>query len=391
MKFIVLTKKHIIAAAAALVVTVTAVVASVGVFAKTDRKLPIYCVQSTSKQVALSFDAAWGNDDTEKLIEILGRYNAKATFFVVGGWVDKYPQSVKQLNDAGFSVQNHSNTHPYLTKCSTAQIVEELRKCNEKIASVTGKTPKLHICPYGDYDNKVINAVESIDMYPIQWDVDSKDWMENATVSSIIKNVMSKVTDGSIILFHNDAKHTPEALPSILEQLVAKGYTFVFIEDMIYKENYRIDHTGKQIPLTENGSSDRTASGGSASVGSASVSSASSGTVSGGSASGGTSSSGPSVGESKAGNTKVGDSKVVGSKTDTAASDNSKAADAVVADTESGKKDIGASIVGVGSVGKSSLESEEGIGGPSGKSYAKFGIRARSRIGKYSGMIPELM
>ena len=123
MKFIVLTKKHIIAAAAALVVTVTAVAASVGVFAKTDRKLPIYCVQSTSKQVALSFDAAWGNDDTEKLIEILGRYNAKATFFVVGGWVDKYPQSVKQLSDAGFSVQNHSNTHPYLTKCSTEQIL----------------------------------------------------------------------------------------------------------------------------------------------------------------------------------------------------------------------------------------------------------------------------
>lgn len=391
MKFIVLTKKHIIAAAAALVVTVTAVVASVGVFAKTDRKLPIYCVQSTSKQVALSFDAAWGNDDTEKLIEILGRYNAKATFFVVGGWVDKYPQSVKQLNDAGFSVQNHSNTHPYLTKCSTAQIVEELRKCNEKIASVTGKTPKLHRCPYGDYDNKVINAVESIDMYPIQWDVDSKDWMENATVSSIIKNVMSKVTDGSIILFHNDAKHTPEALPSILEQLVAKGYTFVFIEDMIYKENYRIDHTGKQIPLTENGSSDRTASGGSASVGSASVSSASSGTVSGGSASGGTSSSGPSVGESKAGNTKVGDSKVVGSKTDTAASDNSKAADAVVTDTDGGKRIVGTSVVGIGSDGKSSLGSEDGIGGPAGKSDAKFGIRARSRIGKYSGMIPELM
>lgn len=406
MKFIVLTKKHIIAAAAALVVTVTAVAASVGVFAKTDRKLPIYCVQSTSKQVALSFDAAWGNDDTEKLIEILGRYNAKATFFVVGGWVDKYPQSVKQLSDAGFSVQNHSNTHPYLTKCSTEQIVEELRKCNEKIASVTGKTPKLHRCPYGDYDNKVINAVESIDMYPIQWDVDSKDWMENATVSSIIKNVMSKVTDGSIILFHNDAKHTPEALPSILEQLVAKGYTFVFIEDMIYKENYRIDHTGKQIPVTENGSSDRMTSGRSASGGSASV-----GTVSGGSQSSSISSSGSSVDEPKArnsetvssksgnskvsepktGNSKVGDSKVVGSKTDMAASGTSDAADAVITDTEGSKKDIGTSIGGVDSAGKSSLGSVEGIGGPSGNSDAKFGMRARSRIGKYSGMIPELM
>ena len=386
MKFIVLTKKHVIAAAAALVVTVAAVAASVGVFAKTDRKLPIYCVQSTSKQVALSFDAAWGNDDTEKLIEILGRYNAKATFFVVGGWVDKYPQSVKQLNDAGFSVQNHSNTHPYLTKCSAEQIVEELRKCNEKIASVTGKTPKLHRCPYGDYDNKVINAVESIDMYPIQWDVDSKDWMENATVSSIIKNVMSKVTDGSIVLFHNDAKHTPEALPSILEQLVAKGYTFVFIEDMIYKENYRIDHTGKQIPVTETGSSDRTASGSSASGGTSSIRSSVSEPKARNSETVSSESGNPKIREPKTGNSKIGDSKVVGSETDTAASDNSKAADAVVADPESGKRNVGTSVVG-----KSSLGSEDGIGGPAGKSDAKFGIRARSRIGKYSGMIPELI
>lgn len=386
MKFIVLTKKHVIAAAAALVVTVAAVAASVGVFAKTDRKLPIYCVQSTSKQVALSFDAAWGNDDTEKLIEILGRYNAKATFFVVGGWVDKYPQSVKQLNDAGFSVQNHSNTHPYLTKCSAEQIVKELRKCNEKIASVTGKTPKLHRCPYGDYDNKVINAVESIDMYPIQWDVDSKDWMENATVSSIIKNVMSKVTDGSIVLFHNDAKHTPEALPSILEQLVAKGYTFVFIEDMIYKENYRIDHTGKQIPVTETGSSDRTASGSSASGGASSIRSSVSEPKARNSETVSSESGNPKIRETKTGNSKIGDSKVVGSETDTAASDNFKAADAVVADTESGKRNVGTSVVG-----KSSLGSEDGIGGPAGKSDAKFGIRARSRIGKYSGMIPELI
>lgn len=247
MKFVLLTKKHLVALCSAFLVVVIAAVAAVNVLAKSEKKLPIYSVQSDKKQVALSFDAAWGNDDTDELISILKKYNAPATFFVVGSWVDKYPQSVKQLSDAGFSIQNHSNSHPYLTKLSTEQIITELKQCNEKIAKITGKTPTLHRCPYGDYNNTVINAIESIDMYPIQWNVDSKDWMENASTDKIINNVMSKVCDGSIILFHNDAENTPDALPSILEQLTSRGYTFVLIEDLIYKDNYTIDHTGMQI------------------------------------------------------------------------------------------------------------------------------------------------
>ena len=246
MKFVLLTKKHLVALCSAFLVVVIAAVAAVNVLAKSEKKLPIYSVQSDKKQVALSFDAAWGNDDTDELINILKKYNAPATFFVVGSWVDKYPQSVKQLSDAGFSIQNHSNSHPYLTKLSTEQIITELKECNEKIAKITGKTPTLHRCPYGDYNNTLINAIESIDMYPIQWNVDSKDWMEDASTDKIINNVMSKVCDGSIILFHNDAENTPSALPTILEQLVSRGYTFVLIEDLIYKDNYEIEHTGKQ-------------------------------------------------------------------------------------------------------------------------------------------------
>ena len=247
MKFIILTKKHLIGLLSAALVIVVAAVASVTVLAKADRKLPIYSVGTDEKKVSISFDAAWGNDDTEKLISILKQYNVPATFFVVGGWVDKYPQSVKQLSDAGHSIQNHSNTHPYMTKISTEQIINELKICNEKIAKITGKTPTLHRFPYGDYNNKTVSAVESIDMFPIQWDVDSKDWMESATVDTIINNVLSKVKNGSIILFHNDAKYTPDALPTILERLIAQGYTFVFIEDLIYKDNFTIDHKGMQI------------------------------------------------------------------------------------------------------------------------------------------------
>ncbi|MBQ6847735.1 MAG: polysaccharide deacetylase family protein, partial [Clostridia bacterium] len=112
MKCLVITKKQLMLAISFVSALIITVIGSVSVFANSDRLLPIYCVETDKKQVAISFDAAWGNDDTETLISILKEYKVPATFFVVGAWVDKYPESVKQLSDAGHQIQNHSNTHP---------------------------------------------------------------------------------------------------------------------------------------------------------------------------------------------------------------------------------------------------------------------------------------
>lgn len=172
MKYFIITKKQIMWCFSALMAVVIAVVGSVATFAESDRKLPIYCVECDKKQIAISFDAAWGNDDTQQLIDILAEYEVPATFFVVGAWVDKYPESVKQLSDAGHQVQNHSNTHPYMTGLSTEQMIDELESCNKKIENLTGVKPTLFRPPYGDYDNRVIETVESVDMYTIQWDCD---------------------------------------------------------------------------------------------------------------------------------------------------------------------------------------------------------------------------
>ena len=246
MKYVVITKKHLLVFTCCFMASIIAIICSVGVLADSDRKLPIYCVETPEKKIAISFDAAWGNDDTETLINILKDYDAKATFFVVGAWVDKYPESVKQLSDAGHQVMNHSNTHPYMTKLTTEQMIDELKSCNEKICKITNKTPTLFRPPYGDYDNATIETVEKLGMYTVQWDVDSLDWKDNATPESICKRVTSKVKNGSIVLFHNDADHTPAALPNILKCLKDEGYEFVFIEDLIYKENYEIKHDGTQ-------------------------------------------------------------------------------------------------------------------------------------------------
>ena len=246
MRYFIITKKQILTVICAVLSLTAAVIGSVKIFAANNKMLPVYCVETEKKQIAISFDAAWGNDDTQTLIDILDEYDVPATFFVVGQWVEKYPESVKALSDAGHSIQNHSNTHPHLTNLSEDKIKDEILSCNEKIESITGKKPTLIRPPYGDYNNTVINTVNGLKMTAVQWSVDSLDWKDTATAESICNRVVSKVQPGSIILMHNDADHTPEALPTILKTLKDEGYEFVFISDLIMKKNYEIDNTGKQ-------------------------------------------------------------------------------------------------------------------------------------------------
>ncbi len=189
----------------------------------------------------------WGNEDTQQIIDILAKYQVKATFFVVGEWVDKFPESVKALADAGHEVMNHSNDHAHMSKLNRQQIIADINICNDKIEAVTGVRPTLFRPPYGEYDDNVISSIRSMGMEPIQWDVDSLDW-KDLSAGDITKRVTTKVGAGSIVLFHNAAKHTPAALPGIIESLLQDGYTFVPISQIILPQPYTIDHTGRQLP-----------------------------------------------------------------------------------------------------------------------------------------------
>ena len=209
------------------------------------RSLPVYSVERDDKLVALSFDAAWGNEDTQTLIDILGRYGVRTTFFVVGDWVEKYPASVKALADAGHEVMNHSSNHAHFSSLSSDQIAADLSACNEKIAAVTGTTPSLFRCPYGEYDDHVIQAVEALGMTAIQWDVDSLDW-KGISAQEITQRVLKNVRSGSIVLFHNAAEHTPEALPGIIEALQAEGYTIVPVSQILLQGETYQDNAGRQ-------------------------------------------------------------------------------------------------------------------------------------------------
>ena len=208
------------------------------------RKLPVYCVQRDDKCVSLTFDAAWGNEDTLTLIDILGKYGVRATFFVVGAWAEKYPESVKALSDAGHEVMTHSDDHAHFSKLTSAQIVENIDRSCDRIEAVTGVRPTLFRCPYGEYDDHVIEAVSGMGIRTIQWSVDSLDWKE-LSAQEIQKRVAAGVEPGAIVLFHNAAKHTPEALPGVIEGLLADGYKIVPVSELLLSGDYVMDHTGR--------------------------------------------------------------------------------------------------------------------------------------------------
>lgn len=250
MKFITLTRRSLLVffssvLLGAIAFTITIRTTSKAITASAEpRDIPIYCVDRDDKKVAISFDAAWGNEQTDTLLKILKEKNVTATFFLVGDWVDKYPESVKKIAQMGHDVENHSDTHPYMTKLSSEQMQSEIKNCNEKIKTITGKSPTLLRPPYGDYNNQVVNAVKEQGMYCVQWDIDSLDW-KDPTPQKMVDKITSKLQSGSIILMHNGAKNTPQALPQIIDAVRAQGYEFVPISEIILQGNYTTDHEGR--------------------------------------------------------------------------------------------------------------------------------------------------
>ena len=190
-------------------------------FFATSRRIPIYCVENDKKEIAISFDAAWGSDKTQNILDILNEQGITATFFLVGMWVDKYSDMVMKIDASGLEIGTHSNTHPDMTKLSESKIRQELESSMMKITSLTGKPVKVFRPPYGAYNNTLINVAEGLGLSTIQWDVDSLDW-KGISASQIASNILRKVDSGSIILCHNNADHIVEALPTLFPPLKAK-------------------------------------------------------------------------------------------------------------------------------------------------------------------------
>jgi len=235
---------------ALLLVTLIAIVAmsisSKDVFLSNKRKLPIYSVDTKEKKIAITFDASWREDNTDEIIEILDRYDVKATFFLVGTWIDHNPEKLKKLHDKGHEIGNHTNSHPDMSSISRADLLKEIEAVDSKIKNITGQGTTLFRFPSGVYNDLVIDTVESTNRYCIQWDVDSIDWKAEGEEIEF-NRVVKKTKPGSIILFHNDGRYTTKTLPRIIEYFKKEGYTMVTVSELIYKSDFIIDYNGKQI------------------------------------------------------------------------------------------------------------------------------------------------
>ena len=173
-----------ITAAVAVKAAPPAAKAVFSVASNSERLLPIYCVETEKPQVAISFDAAWGADDTDTLLQILEENDVKTTFFMCGYWVDKYPEEVKKIAEDGHDLGNHSATHPHMSQLSKEQIKEELITTGNKIEELTGVKSELFRPPFGEYTNDVISAAEECGYYTIQWDVEGLDTRLKTTFSN---------------------------------------------------------------------------------------------------------------------------------------------------------------------------------------------------------------
>lgn len=213
----------------------------------TPRLVPIYSVEREDKYVSITFDCAWGTEHTDDILAALKASNVRATFFMVEFWSEKYPDYVKKIDESGCEIGTHSATHSYMSKLNAEEIKLELSTSSEAIKAVTGKEVELFRAPFGDYDDELIRTASEQGYYTIQWDVDSLDW-KDLSATDIAMRVINGVKSGSIILCHNNGLHTAESLPIILETLKNRGYTFVPVGELIYRENFTVDGTGRQQP-----------------------------------------------------------------------------------------------------------------------------------------------
>lgn len=245
-------KSAVLAAVAILMLTVLSVsVYFTGAYSvyygNTPRLVPIYSVEREDKVVSISFDCAWGVEHTDDILKALKVSDVHATWFMVEFWTEKYPEYVKKIDEGGHEIGTHSSTHSYMSKQNSEEIKLELATSSEAIKNITGKEVSLFRPPYGDYDDELIRTASELGYYTIQWDTDSLDW-KDLSAPDLAMRVINNVKNGSIILMHNNGLHTAEAVPIILETLKNRGYSFVPIGELIYKDNYTIDGTGRQQP-----------------------------------------------------------------------------------------------------------------------------------------------
>lgn len=198
-----------------------------------------FYVDPEKPMLALTFDDGPGAE-TDKLLDVLEKYNARATFFMVGTRVPQHPDTIKKMKEIGCELGNHTSDHQNLKKLSEADIKSVIQSVSDQVAEATGGSPTtVTRPPYGAFDDHVKAAAPS----PlIMWSVDTLDW-KTKNVESTVKSVNS-ATDGDIVLMHDIHKTSIEAAIQVIPQLIEKGYQLVTVSEMAEARGVKLENGG---------------------------------------------------------------------------------------------------------------------------------------------------
>ncbi len=195
-------------------------------------------VSTEEKVVALTFDDGPHPKYTEEILDILKEYDIKATFFVIGKNVQYNEDIFKRCASEGHEIGNHTFTHAKADKCSYSGLKDEIEKTENVIFQFSGRHTKVFRPPTGLCDEKCVALSNELGFKTIVWNIDTKDWMHTSS-DKIVSNVLSSVKNGAIILFHDyidSPSPTPEALRRIIPKLIANGYSFMTVSELLELE-----------------------------------------------------------------------------------------------------------------------------------------------------------
>ncbi len=199
----------------------------------TSTKEPIYQGNTGQKVVALSVNVDWGEEFIPGMMDEFKKKDCPVTFYVTGTWAEKNADLLKKMSAAGHSIQNHAYKHVHFSSLSDGEAQSQIKKAEEIIFNIIGKRTAFFAPPYGEQNQRLLNAVNQINYELIMWSVDTIDW-QKPDPQTIVKRVTNKVHNDAIILMH-PTDPTLKALPDLLSYLKDEGYKMVTIDQILNK------------------------------------------------------------------------------------------------------------------------------------------------------------
>ncbi|MFZ5649094.1 MAG: polysaccharide deacetylase family protein [Bacillota bacterium] len=192
---------------------------------------PIYQGSGRYKEVALTVNVFWGEEYIPRMLEILKQHEVKATFFLGGTWVKKYPELAARIAAEGHEIGSHGYSHPHPDQLSKHENLREIQKAEDIIYRATGIRPRLFAPPYGERGPAVLKAADEASYTTVLWSVDTIDW-QLPEPHVIVQRVVDRAHNGAIVLMHPTAP-TVKALPEIIQKLKKDGYQLVNVSKVL--------------------------------------------------------------------------------------------------------------------------------------------------------------